>query len=307
MTSKTLSLTTICLLAYGGAIFNAQASPTSSLKTSLTPEKFHFKYNLHKSLPDAWVTEFKKKMDFLEELLPITSNINQVFTDPFMNVYAWKTGETNPFPEKPGISGSSISGSSMILEMSADSFSNGDVQRVVHEYFHVYQIGLSKDAMMPKWLVEGGANAFEEIDYQQYEGKRALDQELENNVSKYVFTNPKLFEKYQTSSNDPAGKQMDINYGSSTFMVLALVKELRKQGISEQRAFEMVFRDFWIENSKQRRISRENLEWEKSFETVFKISIETFYSRLMSKYTHAGFKEVLPSKTLEVQQIFVAK
>ena len=47
---------------------------------------------------------------------------------------------------------------------------------------------------------------------------------------------------------------MDIGYGG-TFMVLALIKESQKNGISEDRAFEMIFRDFWIENGKLPKIS----------------------------------------------------
>ena len=39
-----------------------------------------------------------------------------------------------------------------------------------------------------------------------------------------------------------------MNYAGSAFIFLTLVNELQKQSISEQEAFKLVFRDFWIEN-----------------------------------------------------------
>ena len=101
-------------------------------------------------------------------------------------------------------------------------------------------------------------------------------------------------------------------------MVLALVKELQKQGISEQRAFEMVFKDFWVENAQlpqfielDRGNERNTVDWQKTFKSLFKMDVKTFYTRLQSEYSladyKADYKKVLPSKSLKIQDIFVSK
>ena len=43
-----------------------------------------------------------------------------------------------------------------------------------------------------------------------------------------------------------------MNYAGSAFMLLALVKELQRDNISEQEAFKPFFRDFWLEKARQR-------------------------------------------------------
>ena len=88
---------------------------------------------------------------------------------------------------------------------------------------------------------------------------------------------------------------MDGNYTGSAFMVLVLVNELKKNNISEQQAFQLVFKDFWIERAKHRK-------WEKAFEQTFKMSSGEFYEKL-SKYKRV-VKKILPSKNLKIQDIF---
>ena len=169
---------------------------------------------------------------------------------------------------------------------------------IVHEYFHIYQIGLSKDRMDPKWLNEGGAKVLEEMFVQQYYGRSSLQGDFERAElwSDEVFTNPKLYEKFETSSKETADGWMDMNYAGSAFIFLTLVNELQKQSISEQEAFKLVFRDFWIEKSNES-------NWEKAFEKTFNINIETFYKRL-SEYSRKDIKKILPSKSLKIQNIF---
>ena len=89
---------------------------------------------------------------------------------------------------------------------------------------------------------------------------------------------------------------MDGNYAGSAFMVLALINELEQNNISERKAFQLVFRDFWIERANNRK-------WEKAFEQTFKISAEEFYERL-SKYKRKDYKTILPSDTIKIQEIF---
>ena len=201
-------------------------------------------------------------MQNLLEVLPIDPNIADYVKTNEMNIFAWNSAVKNPFSERPDMGGTSISGNGsdlwMVLEINKDEFKINSPHRfsvVVHEYFHVKQTGLSSDAMVPKWLLEGGATLIEELYVQQYYGKSDLEGRISNDLADYVFTNPKLFEKYSTSEKDSKGQWMDIGYGGSTFMVLALIKESQKNGISEDRAFEMIFRDFWIENGKLSKIS----------------------------------------------------
>ena len=152
--------------------------------------------------------------------------------------------------------------------------------------------------MDPKWLNEGGAKVLEEMFVQQYYGRSSLQGDFERAElwSDEVFTNPKLYEKFETSSKETADGWMDMNYAGSAFIFLTLVNELQKQSISEQEAFKLVFRDFWIEKSNES-------NWEKAFEKTFNINIETFYKRL-GEYSRKDIKKILPSKTLKIQNIF---
>ena len=83
-------------------------------------------------------------------------------------------------------------------------------------------------------------------------------------------------------------------------MVLALVNELKKNNISEEEAFELVFREFWIQRAKQPNGSD---GWKNAFKQSFGMSVEDFYQRL-SKYKRKDLKKILPSKTLKIQDIF---
>ena len=268
-------------------------------------EIFSFKYNIDDSLPGAWIDEFKNIMGILQEVLPVDENFNKYVKNFTMNIYAWNGKVKNPFTEKQGMSGASISGDGrtrwMVLEIPENEFKYDSLHRysvIVHEYFHIYQIGLSKDRMDPKWLNEGGAKVLEEMFVQQYYGTSSLQGDFERAElwSDEVFTNPKLYEKFETSSKETADGWMDMNYAGSAFIFLTLVNELQKQSISEQEAFKLVFRDFWIEKSNES-------NWEKAFEKTFNINIETFYKRL-SEYSRRDIKKILPSKSLEIQNIF---
>ena len=268
-------------------------------------EIFSFRYNIDDSLPAAWIDEFKNIMKILQEVLPVDKNFNRYVNNSTMDIYAWNGKVKNPFSEKRGMSGASISGDGktrwMVLEIPENEFKYDSLHRysvIVHEYFHIYQIGLSKDRMDPKWLNEGGAKVLEEMFVQQYYGRSSLEGDFERAElwSDEVFTNPKLYEKFETSSSETSDGWMDMNYAGSAFIFLTLVNELQKQSISEQEAFKLVFRDFWIEKSDE-------ANWEKAFEKTFNINIETFYERL-SKYSRQDIKKILPSKSLKIQDIF---
>ena len=179
----------------------------------------------------------------------------------------------------------------------------GDVYKRQHEYFHVYQRALSHDKILdrnsPKWLFEGGAKVLEEIYLRQYYKKYLLKNDLKQSDNwsiKRVSKEPKLYEKYNTS---PQKKGFDNNYSGSAFIVLALVNELKKNNISEEKAFELVFREFWIQRGKQ----PQGWNWQPSFKNTFGMSHDEFYERL-SKYKKKDLKKILPSKTLKIQDIF---
>ena len=78
-------------------------------------------------------------------------------------------------------------------------------------------------------------------------------------------------------------------------MVLALVKELKKLDITEEKAFKLILNDFWRKNP-----SDDN--WKKVFQEVFNITLEDFYLSLKN-YTN-DINSVLPSESLKLENIF---
>jgi hypothetical protein len=111
-----------------------------------------------------------------------------------------------------------------------------------------------------------------------------------------VTKEPHLYEKHKTSPH----KGYDRNYAGSSFMLLAFVNELKKNNISEEEAFELVFREYWIQRSKQ---AFDNNYWRVAFKNTFGMSVEDFYKKL-SKYKRKDLKNMLPSKNLKIQDIF---
>ncbi len=291
----------------------------------LAVEKFKFKYNLHENLPKKWVTEFKNTMNIVQEVMPINENTNDWVKNNMkltnmkqgynMDIYAWKSTK-NPFPEKrANMKGSGIQATNspepwMQLDIyPQDLTSTRNRTRtfsvIVHEYFHVYQRALSKSTralsdINPKWLVEGGAKVLEEIYARQYYKKDLLKsdiQETERWSIKKVSKEPKLYEKHKTS---PKKNGFDSNYAGSAFIVLALVNELKKNNISEEDVFELVFREYWIQRAKY---TPSGTAWRVAFKDTFGMSHDEFYERL-SKYKRKDLKKILPSKTLKIQDIF---
>ena len=286
-------------------------------------EKFKFKYNLHENLPKKWVTEFNNIMNIVQEVMPINENTNTWVKNDIilkrksqgygMDIYAWKSTK-NPFPEKGiNMKGSSINGTNshtpwMQLDIYPQDLADSrnkirTYSVIVHEYFHVYQRALSHNKILDrnsaKWLFEGGAKVLEEIYLRQYYKKYLLKNDLkqrENWSIKKVSKETNLYEKYNSS---PQKKGFDINYSGSAFIVLALVNELKKNNISEAEAFELVFREFWIQRAKQ----PQGWNWQPSFQNTFGITVPEFYERL-SKYKRKDLKKILPSKTLKIQDIF---
>jgi len=274
-------------------------------------EKFKFKYHIDDSLSKKWVTEFENTMNIVQEVLPIQDNMYDYLNTPEMPIYAWKNTNKNPFPKiKKNLKGSCICGDGTtrwmqlgIQKQDITKKRNRVYSVIVHEYFHIYQIALSEnklsDRNSPKWLIEGGAKVLQEIYARQYYGKNFLKSDIQDRERwsiKKVSKEPHLFEKHKTS---PTKRGYDSNYAGSAFMVLALVNELKKNNISEEEAFKLVFREFWIQRAKQ----YSGWLWQPVFKKTFGMTVAEFYERL-SKYKRKDLKKILPSKSLKIQDIF---
>ncbi len=287
-------------------------------------EKMKFKYNFHENLPKKWVTEFKNIMNIVQEVMPINENTNDwvkrnlAVMEPFP-IYAWLNTNKDPFPEfkkngqkfimnESAIMGDGQGKNWMQLKVHKQDLTNNismSYYVVAHEYFHIYQQALSKNTgslsfANPKWLVEGGATVLGNIYTRQYYGKSHLKsfiQERKNWKIKKVTKEPHLYQRHETSSKK---KGYDKNYAGSAFMLLALVNELKKNNISEEEAFELVFREYWIQRSKY---SQSGSAWRLAFKNTFGMSVEDFYKKL-SKYKRKDLKKILPSKSLKIQDIF---
>ena len=287
-------------------------------------EKMKFKYNFHENLPKKWVTEFKNIMNIVQEEFPIDENTNNIVkltisrNKPF-NIYLWLDTNKDPFPEFKKHGKKYIMDESCICGDGTKSWWQQKVHKqdlrenismsyyvVVHEYFHIYQQALSKllrkslSDYNPKWLVEGGATVLGNIYTRQYYGKDTLKNDIQNRKRwkfKKVTKEPHLYENHETSRK----KGYDSNYAGSAFMLLAFVNELQKKNnISEEEAFELVFREYWIQRSKQ---PFDTNYWRVAFKNTFGMSVEDFYKKL-SKYKRKDLKKILPSKTLKIQDIF---
>ena len=289
--------------------------------TAVAVEKFKFKYNLHENLPKKWVTEFNNIMNIVQEVMPINENTNDWVKNNMklmdtkqgygMDIYAWKSTK-NPFPEKraymkySGLEATNSPAPWIQLDIYPQDLTSS-INRIrtysviVHEYFHVYQRSLSKSEralsdINPKWLVEGGAKVLEEIYTRQYYKKDLLKADIKETKRwsiKKVTKEPHLYEKHKTS---PKKNGFDSMYTGSAFMLLALVNELKKNNISEEEAFELVFREFWIQRAKQN-------AWRVAFKDTFGMTVPEFYERL-SKYKKKDLKKILLNKSLKIQDIF---
>lgn len=263
------------------------------------PTEFTFEYNIHESLPSDWISEFYVIMKNLDDLIPIKAT-NYFYELP---IYAWNSNVDKPYRSKIGdASGASISGNGgavndkyMVLEIPNDEFVYNYMHRysvIDHEYFHVYQMSLSKNFfdgnIELKWMSEGGAASFESLYIQQYYSYNYFKVD-QNRVDISVINNPEIFEKFSTSN------MVDSNYSSSVFMFLALVKELQKKGSTESEAFRLVLKDFWLRDPT-------NSNWKTIFLEVFDISVDQFYSTLKGYIN--SIETVLPSESLKLESIF---
>ncbi|MAS39280.1 MAG: hypothetical protein CMB84_04730 [Flammeovirgaceae bacterium] len=265
-------------------------------ETDILNEKFIFNYNLHESLPSEWVAEFYTIMSNLESIIPAEP---RSYLDN-MSIYSWVDNIDKPYKNKIGnTTGACICGNNkeryMVLEIPNDEFKYNQLHRfsvIAHEYFHVYQMSLSKKFydgdIELKWMSEGTAASFESLYIQQFYGSNYF-LEAQTNVHISAINNPKIFETFDASRDE------DINYSSSVFMALVLTKELQKIGKTEEEAFRLIYKDFWLLNPTDN-------NWKQRFEELFTFSVETFYDTL-GQYSN-DISSVLPSETIRIQDIF---
>ena len=257
-------------------------------------------YNIHESLPQDWMNEFYIIINNLIDLIPAYQNYFDELT-----IYAWNSNAEDPYQGIQGGTyiGGSDNGFNMVLEINEMEFEWNHMHRysvIAHEYFHVYQLSINQPMNEPngdynpntfsiKWLIEGTATAFESIYIQNYyDYNYFINDLIYTDISNNVHTNPNIFEDYNSNN-------IDINYTSSTFMVLVLAKELMNLGYSEHDAFKMIFKEFMLTGVK-------NSNWEDYFIDIFGFSVYDFYESL-PLYT-LDLQNVVPSSSLTLQQIF---
>ena len=162
-----------------------------------------------------------------------------------------------------------------VIEISNNEFLCNHIHRysvIAHEYFHTYQMTLNSHmnkyddhptSYKTKWLIEGAAASFESLYTQQYfninyflSGQTEVDSDATQN--------PSIFENYDSQDKD-------VNYSSSVFLVLVLVKELQLAGHSEAEAFKLIFKDFMQANPNKK-------TWQDVFQTTFNMSVSDFHT-----------------------------
>jgi len=277
----------------------SDSSENEDLNIEDSPTEFTFINNIHGSLSLEWTSEFNEIMGVLKQLIP--TNPNDYFYE--LPIYAWNSSVERPFQNKIGTAsgamisgnGQAVNGKIMVLEIPKEEFDWNSMHRfsvICHEYYHAYQMSLSKHFfdrnIELKWMSEGGAATFESLYIQQYYSYGYFE-DAQNNVDIAAINSPEIFEKFNTSGDK------DPNYSSSVFMFLALSKELQNSGLSEPQAFKLILKEFWVNNPT-------NENWKVTFEETFNMRLDDFYESLKS-YTN-DISSVLPNKELTLESIY---
>ncbi|MDG1880860.1 MAG: hypothetical protein P8I92_01010, partial [Schleiferiaceae bacterium] len=169
-------------------------------KEIVIPTDFTFNYNIHSDLPIAWESEFYTIMNNLDDKIKI---IPKDYSYE-MDIYAWKSTTNKPYQSQIGeADGACICGNQneryMVLEIPAAEFDDNQMHRysvIAHEYFHVYQMSLSKTFydhdIELKWMSEGGATIIESMYIQQYYNYNYFKWDV-NHVNIAVVNNPSIY------------------------------------------------------------------------------------------------------------------
>ncbi|MDA7510123.1 hypothetical protein N8612_00470 [Verrucomicrobia bacterium] len=207
-------------------------------------------------VPAKWESEFRRVM----------KNLRTCLGEFDIDIVAWPSSDKAPFLDGKRVAGGQyVSGRRdgsgkdrimMVLEIDVSELEGGHphmLSVIAHEYFHVYQRlqnpSLNRGLSI-KWLIEGSAAVFESMYLRDFEQVSDYAETAQLRHAKSSEFGAKM-EEYENQ---------EVNYGTSTAMVLSACKEFGFQ--------RMV--DFW-----KRQPSDEN--WKQIFEEIFGISVERFY------------------------------
>ena len=207
-------------------------------------------------VPAKWESEYRRVMN----------NLTGCLGDFDIDVVAWPSSDEAPLLDGKRVEGGQyVSGRRneagqdrilMILEIDLNELERAHphmLSVIAHEYFHVYQRlqnhSLNRGLSI-KWLIEGSAAVFESMYLNDFE-------EVSDYAERAQLKHAKASE---FGARMESYENQEVNYGTSTAMVLLACKEVGFQGMV----------DFW-----KRQPNNEN--WKQVFEEVFKISVAQFY------------------------------
>ena len=268
-----LIISACTLLSFGKDSSSPLDTNSPSISDSTTPVVIN--EHIHSSSPADWINEYNTIMSNLKNLLPLY----QTYYNS-IDVYAWNDKVSDPYPGIDGGAYISVKNNDdnqklFVIEISNNEFLWNHIHRysvIAHEYFHTYQMTLNNHmnkyddyptSFKTKWLIEGAAASFESLYTQQYfninyflSGQTEVDSDATQN--------PSIFESYDSQDKN-------VNYSSSVFLVLVLVKELQLAGHSEAEAFKLIFKDFMQANPNKK-------TWQDVFQTTFNMSVSDFHT-----------------------------
>lgn len=263
------------------------------------PELYDLNYNLHSSLNQYYKDSIKSIIGRLEKIMTMKPYI-EISTNKQVHgasVYSWKKGVTKPYESLIGDTDQCICGYInnnlvMSLQMTEDNL-NGDGKfkyaLLAHEFFHLYQHYNSKGLDLSHfWLIEGQAATIESL----FVKENYFDSNyLKNFLNKDII----LFDNAIKKVSDYEGYGEKENGDITVFMILSLSKILQTEGHSEEKAFKMVFVDFW-------KSSPQNSNWKTKFKEIFSLDVEEFYQKLNNYKDNP--ESVMPSSNLTIKKIF---
>ena len=234
----------------------AQAEASEGLSGSLKKYEVYCAKEYFYEVPKAWEIQFHR----------VVGNLSQLLGGYDIDIVAWPSWREPPIMHGKSLEGGQyVSGGHggggqrrvmLVLEIVQDELKQQHPHMrsvMAHEYFHVYQRhvnpSLGEDFSI-KWVIEGSAAVFESMYLRDFE-----------QVSDYAET-----AQLCHAVPDDFGLRMesyanrDVNYGTSTAMVLLACRE---------GGFQRML-DFW-----KRRPS--NANWKQLFEALFHVSVEQFY------------------------------
>ena len=243
---------------------------------------FQFEYNLHSSLDDFAFYKDSISSVFLRlsEMMPIETYYDGNNEINGVAVYSWLAGGSKPYLSIIGDTDQCICGVInnklvMSLQLQEGDFNEGanfKYALLAHEFFHVYQIYLSKGFDQGVfWLIEGQAATVESLYLKEFINDSGYIMNFLNKNDTSFDEGIQNVESYESYNgfNSVIGQYGDI----TIFMNLSLAKILQDQGNSEKESFKIIFEDYW-------KTDPNDSNWKIKFEEVFGISTSDFYQRL---------------------------